>query len=819
MHRESKRKNNHNKNDNNKMKVLKFGGKSLSGAEGSPLNHSLDIISAQAQGDKLFVICSARGKSTDMLEDMLAKAAAGEDYKPAYEYFCQRQQAPSKSVDMAAEFAEMEQILAGVALLGEYSQKVKDRFLSFGEILSCKMVAHLLRKRGFKARFVDSRNLIKTTDEYGSASVLLDVSEQNVKEFFRDAPQDQIEVVTGFIGTTLDNQTTTLGRNGSNYSATLLASFLGADEVQNWTNVDGVYTANPSMVEDAQIIPLLSYREANELANFGTNVLHAKTILPLIEKKIPIRILNSFHPDCQGTTIAEQGAGEGLKAISVIDDVALVSIEGRGMLGKVGIDARIFSALSARGVSVKIVSQASSERGIGFIVDASAAAVSREVLSEEFDREIAVNDISDITIDKDVAVISIIGRHVEFLDKAYAALRKNAIVPYLINNTINGEHLSLVVKKSDLKKAVNVIHNHIFGMTKKLNVLIFGRGNVGGTLIDQILSTADSILERRNLRLNIFGVANSRNVLLDNHGISGVWREDFETKSVPYTIDSILDYVEQHNLENVVVVDNTASARFVEEYPRFVSAGFDIVSSNKVGNTISYDFYASLRKLLKQKGKAFLYETNVGAGLPLVDTIRQLHHSGDKILRIRGVFSGTLSYIFNHFSVEDKPFYAILREAMEKGFTEPDPREDLCGNDVARKLLILAREIDMRSEFSDIDIENLIPEALRTGTVEEFLAGEDLLNAYYAARKAELAGDEVLRYVGDLDAVRGTLEVKLVKVKDSTPLGGLRGSDSMFEIYTESYGENPVVIQGAGAGAAVTARGVYTDLLRLSEAL
>ena len=801
------------------MKVLKFGGKSLSGAEGSPLEHSLDIISDQARMGKILVVCSARGRSTDMLEDMLEKAARGEDYSEAFEYFCLRQKAPAEDMDMSAEFAEIKKILEGVALLGEYSLKIKDRFLSFGEILSCRMVAHLLEKRGFKTRFVDSRHLIKTTDEYGSASVIMDVSQKNVKDFFAGAPQDVIEVVTGFIGTTINNQTTTLGRNGSNYSATLMASFLDAEEVQNWTNVDGVYTANPNLVEDAQIIPLLSYREANELANFGTNVLHAKTILPLVEKGIPIRILNSFNPQCKGTTIAGEGSGEGLKAISVIDDVALVSIEGRGMLGKVGIDGRIFASLSAHGISVKIVSQASSERGIGFIVDSEKASLSKVVLEEEFANELRVEDISDIAVDKNVAVISIIGRHADFLDKAYSALRKNAIVPYLINNTINGEHLSLVVDKTNLKKAVNVIHNHIFGVSKKLNVLVFGCGNVGGTLIDQIQDTEDGILERRNLRINIFGVANSKKALLDNHGIGRGWRADFDAHAQLYSIDSLIEYIEQHNLENVVVVDNTASADFVRNYPRFVSAGYDIVASNKVGNTISYDFYASLRRLLKQKGKTFLYETNVGAGLPLVDTIRQLHHSGDKIRRIRGVFSGTLSYIFNHFSEEDKDFYTILREAMERGYTEPDPREDLCGNDVARKLLILAREIDLKSEFSDIAIENLIPESLRTGSVEDFLSSGDYLNEYYAARKASLAPDEVLRYVGDLDAVTGTLEVKLAKVKKGTALGSLKGSDSMFEIYTESYGENPLVIQGAGAGAQVTARGVYTDILRLSEAV
>ncbi|MBQ1276807.1 MAG: bifunctional aspartate kinase/homoserine dehydrogenase I [Flavobacteriales bacterium] len=801
------------------MKVLKFGGKSLSAGAGNPLQGALDIMSSEARKGKILVVCSARGKSTDMLEDMLEKAARGEDYMPSYMYFCERQQAPDVEMDMSSEFAEMRQMLEGVALLGEYSLKIKDRFMSFGEILSCKMVAHLLSKRGFKTRFVDSRRLIKTTDEWGSASVIMDVSRKNVEEFFADAQEDVIEVVTGFIGTTINNQTTTLGRNGSNYSATLMAAFLGAEEVQNWTNVDGVYTANPTLVEDAQIIPLLSYREANELANFGTNVLHAKTILPLIEKKIPIRILNSFNPSCCGTTIAECGSGGGLKAISVISDVALVSIEGRGMLGKVGIDGRIFSALSSHGVSVRIVSQASSERGIGFIVDAENASLSKEVLEVEFEREIHAQDIQEIAVNNTVSVISIIGRHIDFLDKAYAALRSNSIEPYLINNTINGEHLSFVVNSSQLKKAVNVIHNHIFGVYKKINVLVAGCGTVGGTLIDQILSTQQTIVERRGLRLNVFGVANSRGVLLDAHGVGTSWRERIKTETVPYTVESLLSYIENYNLENVIVVDNTASRDFVENYSAFVEAGCNLVASNKIANTLSYDSYSALREVLRRKGKKFLYEANVGAGLPLVDTIRQLCDTGDEIRRVRGVFSGTLSYIFNIFSSSDVMFSQVLREAMQKGYTEPDPREDLCGNDVARKLLILAREIGMKKEFEDIEIENLIPEALRGGSVDEFLAGEALMNDMYGGVKSTLADDEVLRYVGELNVEQGSLTVKLAKVKKDSPLGGLKGSDSMFEIHTASYGDVPMVIQGAGAGAAVTARGVYTDILRISETL
>lgn len=801
------------------MKVLKFGGKSLSAGVGNPLEGALDIMSREASKGKILVVCSARGKSTDMLEDMLEKAAKGEDYMPSYTYFCERQVAPDPAMDMTTEFAEIRQMLEGVALLGEYSLKIKDRFMAFGEILSCKMVAHLLSKRGFKTRFVDSRSLIKTTDEWGSASVIMDVSQKNVEEFFADAPDDVIEVVTGFIGTTINNQTTTLGRNGSNYSATLMASFLGAEEVQNWTNVDGVYTANPTLVEDAQIIPLLSYREANELANFGTNVLHAKTILPLIEKKIPIRILNSFNPSCCGTMIAENGSGGGLKAISVISDVALVSIEGRGMLGKVGIDGRIFSALSSHGISVRIVSQASSERGIGFIVDAENASLSKEVLEAEFEREILSQDIQEIAVNNTVSVISIIGRHIDFLDKAYAALRENAIEPYLINNTMNGEHLSFVVNSSQLTKAVNVIHNHIFGVYRKINVMVVGCGTVGGTLIDQILSTQKTIVERRGLLLNVFGVANSRGVLLDSHGVGENWRERLKGECEPYTIDGLLSYIESHNLENVIVVDNTASRDFVQNYHRLVDGGCNLVASNKIANTLSYDFYSSLRELLHDKGKKFLYEANVGAGLPLVDTIRQLHDTGDDIRRIRGVFSGTLSYIFNQFSSQDVPFYGVLREAMQKGYTEPDPREDLCGNDVARKLLILAREVGMKKEFDDIEIENLIPESLRSGSVDDFLSGEAVMNDKYSAIKSTLEADEVLRYVGDLDVEKGSLTVKLVKVKKDSALGGLRGSDSMFEIHTASYGDVPMVIQGAGAGAAVTARGVYTDVLRISETL
>ena len=608
---------------------------------------------------------------------------------------------------------------------------------------------------------------------------------------------------------------------GSNYSATLLASFLNAEEVQNWTNVSGVYTANPALVPNAKIIRSLSYREANELANFGTNILHAKTILPLVEKKIPIRIANSFHPEDAGTLINSEGDGKGIKAVSVIEKVALVSLEGRGLLGKIGIDGRIFSSLSREGISVRIISQASSERGIGFIVDLENADHAQETLEKEFEKELELVDISKISLNKEVSVISLIGKNLNFLDKAYAALHRNGIHPLLFTNTINGEHVSLVIHEKNLKKAVNVIHSQIFGVSKKLNIFHFGKGNVGGELINQLIDNKERLLERKNLKVSVFGIADTKRLLLNKNGIGKHWKEDLQSRGKKgYQIEDIFNFVDENHLENVVVVDNTASSELPDYYPLFVEQGFDVVAANKHANTRAYSYYSDLRQLLKQKRKHFLYETNVGAGLPLIDTIKLLHISGDRINRIRGIFSGSLSYIFNRYSEGNHTFFEVLKEAINLGLTEPDPREDLSGNDVARKLLILAREIDLTNEFDEVEIDNLIPKQLQNGiSVGQFLTSNDVLDKYFDDRIKQLNEDEVLRYIGDLDVNTGRLSVKLQAVPKSSTLGQLQGSDSIFEIFTESYGNNPLVIRGAGAGAEVTARGVYADLLRLGETI
>ena len=804
----------------NKMKVVKFGGKSL--ANGIGIDSTLQIIANKIKnGEKITVVVSARGNTTDSLESILEKAKNNLPYADEFERLKNYQLEIDNSVDLAVEFKLLDEIFRGVNLLGDYTPKVKDQVLAQGEILSAKTITHLLNKLRVKANFVDSRTLIKTNNQFGKALPFESVSEENVIEHYRKNNGNVTQIITGFIASNLNGETTTLGRNGSNYTASLIANFLNAEEFQNYTHVSGIYTANPDLVENSKKIEKLSYQEANEMANFGANILHAKTIIPLIEKNIPLRILNTFDPENLGTLIGSESEQGGIKSLSVQEDVALVNLIGRGLLGKVGVDGRIFSALGRENISISIISQGSSERGIGFVVDAKNGYKAKTVLENEFSSEFQSKDVSQIYVTEKVSVISIIGQSLYSFNQPYSALIKNHITPILINNTVTGENVCLVVKKSDLNKAVNVIHGEIFGVSKNINIAVFGKGLVGGTLINQILKSKENIINRKNINLNIFAVANSSKVLLNKNGVSESWAADLESCSVENDVQNVIDFAEKNHLENLIAIDNTANSEFVKNYINLVENGFDLISSNKIANTLSYSFYKELRAKLKEFKKAYLYETNVGAGLPLIDTIKLLHDSGENITRIRGVFSGSLSYLFNNFSVQNRPFSEVLGEAIKNGYTEPDPREDLCGNDVGRKLLILARELDLQNEFDDVIIENLIPEDLRDGSEKEFLGKLDEMNAYYQTKKDSQQENHVLRYIGDLSGNlqedKGILEVKLISVPANSALGQIQGADAIFEVFTESYGEKPIVIQGAGAGAAVTARGVFGDVLRLAE--
>lgn len=505
-------------------------------------------------------------------------------------------------------------------------------------------------------------------------------------------------------------------------------------------------------------------------------------------------------------------------AVHIYANKAVVNFEGKDFLGQIGVDSRIFSALNGAGISVGFISQQAIENGISVLVDEKDADAAVDCLRNEFRAEIATKNVENISAVRGITVIGFVSDNYQ---KILTELQRNHIFPILLNQNAASGRVNLVVNAGQEEKTRSIIETEIFGKPKPVHLAMIGHGNVGSTLIEQILDSAHDILQRKKIDLKIVAIANSRKMAFNKAGFGSDWRQKINYTDNPSSAQSLIDFAREHQFENLILVDNTASSDFVNHYHLFAENGFDLVSSNKYFNTRPISTYRNLRSILEKNNKKYLYETNVGAGLPLIDTIKLLHLSGENITRIKGVFSGSLSYIFNNFSVRDEKFSTIVKEAMDKGFTEPDPREDLSGNDVARKLLILARELDLVNEFTDINIKNLVPEKLQKLDKNEFISRLEELDAEFEAVKNNQEDNHVLRYVGDLHGDlqqdKGELDVKLVSVPANSALGQLKGSDSIFEIYTESYGENPIVIMGAGAGAKVTARGVFGDILRLSE--
>lgn len=800
------------------QKVLKFGGKSLD-------NDSIDVVieKIKNQSTKVIVVVSARGNATDELLQIIQQALEAKDFSELFESFKRGQQHIS-SVDLSPEWQELQKLFEGVALLNECSPKTKDKILAYGELIAAKYVAFELNRVGVESVAVDAGEFLVTNSEFGNARLQHTISESRTQEFFQNLPHNAIPVVTGFIARNSLGERTTLGRNGSNYSAALLANYLNAEVVENYTHVNGIFTANPHELQEARQISELSYQEAAELAQFGATILHAKTLEPLIQKNIPLKILNTFGAEDQpGTLVSGTPVSRRVRAISSLSHKSLIRFEGKGLLGKVGVDAKIFNTLQKAEISVGMISQGSSERAIALVIDEADADKAVDSLNAAFEADILKGDVDSIYAEKNLAVLAIIGLTLQNFDKAYKALIQNKITPVLFNNTVDAHTICLLLKQEDIHKAKHVIHGELFERPKRIHLAVIGHGTVGKTFINQVIQQRNEIIDRKNLDLRIFAVANSTRTLLQSQGIDENWESaKAEVAENPYNPAQIIDFAREHCLENLILVDNTANQSIAETYPLFIENGFDVVSSNKIANTLSLQNYKELRQTLKFHNKRYAYETNVGAGLPLIDTIRLLHLSGENITRIKGVFSGSLSYIFNRFSDTDVPFSQVLLEAVEKGYTEPDPREDLNGNDVGRKLLILARELDFEKEMSDVKIDSLIPEGLREISKNQFFENITQLDHPFAQVKEACPENHVLRYTGDLqwdlETQKGTLEVKLDTIPKDSPLGQVKGADSIFEIYTDSYGHHPLVIQGAGAGAEVTARGVFGDVLKLSEA-
>ena len=806
------------------MKILKFGGKSLD--NGCGIAKVLDIIIDNYRaGESPVVVVSARGKSTDALLALAEQACAGEGYEPALHAFWAHQ-CQDTSLRFEAERVKLERLLSGISLLGECSLRTTDELVSYGEVLSAHYVAHALQERGYLAVPVDSGDFLVTDAHYGGASVFTELSRERCRALFAGLPEGVIPIVTGFIARDEVGRRTTLGRNGSNYSAALLANFLEASLMENYTHVDGIYTANPSIVPEARKIDELSYADAAELSQFGAEILHIKTIEPLQERGIPLRVLNTFSygEESNGTLVTSHPRDKVVRALASLSGKALIHFEGRNMLGRSGIDARIFRAFEAAEVSVSLIAQGSTERGTAIVVDEEEADRAVEALKQEFHHDLQVGFVTCIYAEKGLAVVAIIGLNLLEFDRPYRALVRNRILPILLSNSVPENTLCLLVRDDEEReKALKVIHGELFERPKRIHLAVIGHGTVGGAFIGQIIQQREQLIVQKNIDLRIFAIADSRHLLLTTAGADADWSAQLEGASFSGDLgEAIITFSQQQALENVVLVDNTSSPLIASHYARYAAEGFDIVSSNKKANIAPYTDYRYLRDTLQRHRRSYRYETNVGAGLPLIDNLKLLHLSGERITRIHGLFSGSLSYIFNRLTEEpDRSLRSIVEESARLGLTEPDPREDLSGEDVARKVLILVRELDVPAELSDVRWENPVPEALRSLSVEDFWAHFDELEASIEALRATAQPDEVLRYVGDIvwddRQQRATLTAGLRLVPCTSPLGRVSGADSCFEIYTESYGSQPIVIQGAGAGAAVTARGVFGDVLRLAE--
>lgn len=805
------------------MIVMKFGGQLL--ADGAGLQRTIELIGDSIrQGEQPIVVLSARGRTTDLLLDITQLALSNKPYEEEWNALVKGMTIGSNA-PIDEDLDTLSGLFDSISCLRECSPAVRDRVLSFGELLTVKLVTYELIRQGIQALPIDAGDFILTTDQYGDATILPE-SEELVRQYFSDFKVDDVPVVTGFIGRNKSGKRTTIGRNGSNYTATWIGSALGAKRIDIYTPLDGIYTANPNLVLEAQKISHLSYSEATELAQYGAEILHYRTIDPLINKRIPLEIRNSYSPEGiaqKGTLITsadEVQDKDNVKALATQKGKSLICFEGHEMMGRSGIDARIFGALSNAGVSVSLVSQGSSERGTGIVLDVAETDRAVAALNGEFAQEIAAGITRPVRATRNQAVVALIGVPLSQFDKPYSALARHGIVPKLINNAIPSNTLCLLIDEEEVPLALNVMHGVLFDKERKIHLAVVGHGTVGGALLDQIVAQREELRRRKGLDITVFAIANSRRVWFPEGKIDAAWRERIaQAEAVEDAVDAIIGYAKGGHLENLIFVDNTSSTSISERYSELVQAGFDLVSSNKVSNVQPYDGYMALRKELAQYRKSYRYETNVGAGLPLIDYLKLLHLSGDRITSIRGLFSGSLGYIFNALSL-GRPFVEVLKEAVTRGYTEPDPRIDLSGIDVARKVLILARELDLSAELEEVVIQNLVPPALQSASIEEMWSQLEVFESHIS-KISEVGEGEVVRYVGTLEMPKENepahLFCGLERLPGDSIFAQVPGADSCFEIYTQNYGSLPIVIRGAGAGAAVTAQGVFGDILRTAE--
>ncbi|MGF1923724.1 MAG: bifunctional aspartate kinase/homoserine dehydrogenase I, partial [Bacteroidia bacterium] len=769
---------------------------------------------------------------TNLLTSMAEKAALGYDYEQELKAIEDRHFDVIRALLPASAqnpvltklklyFNELEELLQAIFNLRELSLQAKDLVLSYGERCSTFMVCHIAKQKFADAIFADAVQFVKTDSNFGQAKVDMQLTEFLVKDFYQ-THQGKMLFVTGFVASNDAQRVTTLGRGGSDYTAAILGSALNADEIQIWTDVNGMMTADPRIVKKAFSLPELSYIEAMELSYFGAKVIYPPTMTPAFLKKIPIVIKNTFDVDFEGTYIRHGAKPSSLpiKGISSIDEISIINLAGSGMVGKAGFSGRLFSLLSREQINIVLITQSSSEHSITFAVKPDDAIKAVALISKEFDLELQAKKLDLPEVESGLAVLAIVGENMKrtpgISGKLFHALGRNGVNVHAIAQGSSEYNISVIIAKTDLSKAVNAVHDAFYAeLNKTLHVFCLGTGNIGKTLFNQLLIQRPFLAENNDLQVKVMGVSNTRKMLLSSDGIDlEEWEKILNADGEEANLENFVARMKAMNLPNCVFVDNTASPTPVPFYQGVFEASISIVTCNKIGNSASFEQYRTFKETARKYGVDFYYETNVGAGLPIIRTLKDLMMSGDKVARIEAILSGTISYIFNHFKGE-AAFHEVVKDAQKKGYTEPDPRDDLNGKDFMRKMLILARDAGYAFEEKDVSIESMLPEAcLNAPSVEEFYKQLELNAAYFTRLKdAAESQKKVLRYIGKLEG--GSASITLQMVDENHPFYMLSGSDNIISFTTDRYKERPLVVKGPGAGAEVTAAGVFSDIINV----
>lgn len=809
------------------MKVLKFGGTSVGTIES--LRNVKSIV--ESADEPVIVVVSALGGLTDKLISTAKLAVGGGDaYMPDYEAIVARHHAiiegmvaqekwSELNVIVDALLEELGNIYKGVSLIKDLSQRTIDIIVSYGERLSSTIISQIIKD----AKLFDSRYFIKTLEQFGKHVLDNEATQKLVHATFDDC-DFRVAIVPGFISTDINGDITNLGRGGSDYTAAILAAALNARCLEIWTDVDGFMTADPRVIQDTYVIDHLSFIEAMELCNFGAKVIYPPTIYPVFHKNIPIYIKNTFNPSAPGTCISDQAQNsesKDIKGISSINDTCLITVSGLCMVGVIGVNARIFNALARQGVSVFLVSQASSENTTSFAVKNSDADRAVKALETEFIAELQTGELNPMQIERNLATVAVVGENMRhssgIAGKLFNTLGRNGINVIACAQGASETNISFVIELKDQKKALNVIHDSFFlSDTQVLNLFIVGIGNIGCHLLQQLAHQHAKLLQQRALEIKVVGIANSTHAYFDKEGIDiDNYRDLLLRYGEVSSPETILERVVGMNIFNSVFVDCTSSKAISDLYLDLLKNNINVVTASKIANSGPYDCYQQLKRMARRKDVRYLYETNVGAGLPIIGTINNLITSGDSILKIEAVVSGTLNYIFSRMS-DDVLFSDAVREAMKAGYSEPDPRIDLSGKDVLRKLVILSREAGYAVEQSDVVVEPLLPENLFEGDIDHFFSCISPVDAMLDKRRREAEAQGCrLRYVATLDG--GQLSMGLKEVDSSHPFYNLEGSNNVVLITTERYKEYPMVIKGYGAGASVTAAGVFADIFSIAN--